>query len=53
MQSSTDSVSALLSHTQDPALQKIGFKILNGERLQETEGVTLFEKGSQIGRAHV
>ena len=46
MQSSTDSVSALLSYTQDPALQTIGFKILNGERLQETEGVTLFEKGS-------
>ena len=46
MQSSIDSVSALLSHTQDPALQKIGFKILNGERLQEAEGVTLFEKGS-------
>jgi aminodeoxyfutalosine synthase len=46
MQSSTDSVSALLSYTQDPALQKIGYKILNGERLQETEGVTLFEKGS-------
>jgi aminodeoxyfutalosine synthase len=46
MQSSTDSVSALLSCTQDPALQKIGYKILNGERLQENEGVTLFEKGS-------
>jgi len=46
MQSSTDSVSALLTNTQDPALQKIGYKILNGERLQETEGVTLFEKGS-------
>jgi len=46
MQSSIDSVSALLSHTQDQALQKIGYKILNGERLQETEGVTLFEKGS-------
>lgn len=46
MQSSTDSVSALLSYTQDPALQAIGFKILNGERLQENEGVTLFEKGS-------
>ena len=46
MQSSTDSVSALLSNTQDPELQKIGYKILNGERLQETEGVTLFEKGS-------
>jgi aminodeoxyfutalosine synthase len=46
MQSSIDSVSALLSHTQDPSLQKIGYKILNGERLQESEGVTLFEKGS-------
>jgi len=46
MQSSTDSVSALLSYTQDPALQKIGYKILNGERLQENEGITLFEKGS-------
>jgi aminodeoxyfutalosine synthase len=46
MQSSTDSVSALLSYTQDPSLQKIGYKILNGERLQESEGVTLFEKGS-------
>lgn len=46
MQSSIDSVSALLSHTQDQALQKIGYKILNGKRLQETEGVTLFEKGS-------
>ena len=46
MQSSIDSVSALLSHTKDPALQKIGYKILNDERLQETEGVTLFEKGS-------
>ncbi|MEI6582365.1 MAG: aminofutalosine synthase MqnE [Chitinophagia bacterium] len=46
MQSSSDSVSALLSYTQDPSLQKIGYKILNGERLQESEGVTLFEKGS-------
>jgi aminodeoxyfutalosine synthase len=46
MQSSTDSVSALLSNSQDPVLLKIGYKILNGERLQETEGVTLFEKGS-------
>jgi aminodeoxyfutalosine synthase len=46
MQSSPDSVSALLSHTLDTSLQKIGYKILNGERLQETEGVTLFEKGS-------
>jgi aminodeoxyfutalosine synthase len=46
MQSSADSVSALLSYTQDPSLQKIGYKILNGERLQESEGVTLFEKGS-------
>jgi len=46
MQSSLDSLSALLSRTQDTALQKIGYKILSGERLQETEGVTLFEKGS-------
>lgn len=46
MQSSIDSLSALLSRTQDTALQKIGYKILSGERLEETEGILLFEKGS-------
>lgn len=46
MQSSIDSISSLLSYTPDPALQQIGYKILKGERLQESEGVILFEKGS-------
>lgn len=46
MQSSIDSISSLLSYTPDAALQQIGYKILKGERLQESEGVILFEKGS-------
>lgn len=46
MQSSIDSISSLLSYTPDAALQQIGYKILKGERLQESEGVLLFEKGS-------
>lgn len=36
----------IVSASQDPALKRIGEKILAGERISFEEGVTLFEKGS-------
>ncbi|MFM7358492.1 MAG: aminofutalosine synthase MqnE [Sediminibacterium sp.] len=46
MLSSADSIYALLNNTSNASLKDIGFKILQGERLNEKEGLVLFEKGS-------
>jgi aminodeoxyfutalosine synthase len=46
MLSATESISTLLSNTSNPELQSIGYKILEGIRIDENEGIQLFEKGS-------
>ncbi|MCA6461853.1 MAG: aminofutalosine synthase MqnE [Chitinophagaceae bacterium] len=46
MLSSATSLLSLLSNIKDIELKSIGNKILQGERLNENEGLVLFEKGS-------
>jgi aminodeoxyfutalosine synthase len=46
MLSSATSLLSLLSNIKDLELKSIGNKILQGERLNENEGLVLFEKGS-------
>lgn len=46
MLSSHTSLSTLLTNTPDASLRAIGEKILNGNRIQEEEGLILFERGS-------
>jgi aminodeoxyfutalosine synthase len=46
MLSSPSSVTALLERTSDASLRKIGEKIVHGQRIDASEGLQLFEKGS-------
>lgn len=46
MLSATDSISTLLQNTANPQLRSIGYKILEGVRIDEAEGIQLFEQGS-------
>ena len=46
MLSATPSLLSLLSNNKDAELTNIGNKVLQGERLNEQEGLLLFEKGS-------
>src|SRR3954466_2176186 len=41
-----DSVLSLIEKEENPGLKKIGEKILAGERINEEEGIMLFEKAS-------
>ena len=46
MLSATASISTLLQNTANPELRSIGYKILEGARIDATEGILLFEQGS-------
>ncbi|MFN5693104.1 MAG: hypothetical protein ACK46Z_11425 [Bacteroidota bacterium] len=46
MLSSPSSVTSLLARTSDASLRKIGEKIVHGQRIDASEGLQLFEKGS-------
>lgn len=46
MLSATESISTLLKNTANSQLRSIGYKILEGKRIDATEGIQLFEQGS-------
>ena len=46
MLSATESISTLLKNTANSQLRSIGYKILEGKRIDPTEGIQLFEQGS-------
>ncbi|MBU3743741.1 MAG: aminofutalosine synthase MqnE [Sediminibacterium sp.] len=46
MLSATESISTLLKNTANPQLRSIGYKILEGARIDSAEGILLFEQGS-------
>jgi len=46
MTTTTNDTEALVASVKDADLQRIGFKILSGERISFDDGVVLFERGS-------
>ena len=46
MLSATESISTLLKNTANSELRSIGYKILEGKRIDANEGIQLFEQGS-------